>query len=79
MSDVYEGLTSAQYEDWEPEYDDGDLEEVEEGDGPVLFGPLTGFELYMLSKYAGPAKPVNPDEDGGYGTNSYFARSMITE
>lgn len=81
MSDVYEGLTSGQYEDWEPEYDVDDVEDDDEGEYPIM-GPLSGFDLYILSKYT-PASDGNivviTDNDTGYGPNSYFAQSMITE
>lgn len=77
VSDVYEGLTAAQYEDFEPEYDAGDLEE--EADDPTPIRPLTGFDLYIMDKYAGAGNQVKVDEDTGYGTNSYFARAMIRE
>jgi len=76
VPDVYEGLTSGQYEDWEPEYDVDDVEE--ESEASLVFQPLSGYDLYIIDKY-GPDISVNTDEDAGYGPNSYFARSMITE
>lgn len=70
---MYEGLTSADHEDWEPEYDAGDLEEEEE-DGEPIIGPITGFELFLITKYSG-----NVDKDTGYGANSHFTRAITKE
>lgn len=82
MSDEYEGLTAAQYEDFEPEYDVEVDEDTEEESGGSLLGPMSGHDLYTLSKYA-PANVQQiqaiTDEDTGYGANSYFAHAMITE
>ena len=51
MSDVYEGLTSGQYEDWEPEYDAGDLEEETDiPDEDTGYGTYSYFAHAMITE-----------------------------